>query len=197
MLALVAVGVALAVAVGALTFRFLSPAGGEENSAPANSDAARATGSNGSQDTNAVPSPTTQSSSGPTAPPSFVTEERALKESLNAWVAATNSRDVSRQMEFYMPRLTSYYRTSNASRENVMRDKRAVFEQARSVRISVGEPVVRFSPDGGTAQMSFTKEYEIARGDGSSSGAVVQELVWQKTADGWRIVSERDARVLR
>jgi ketosteroid isomerase-like protein len=45
--------------------------------------------------------------------------------------------------------------------------------------------------------MRFRKKYAIEGGGEDRSGEVVQELRWRRTADGWKIVSERDLHVIR
>jgi hypothetical protein len=47
--------------------------------------------------------------------------------------------------------------------------------------------------------MRFRKQYESggSRGGRRRSGEVIQELRWRRTAEGWKIFSERDVRVLR
>ncbi len=60
-----------------------------------------------------------------------------------------------------------------------------------------GEPQLTFAQDGHTATTLFRKSY--SRGDSArpQSGEVLQELIWRKTDHGWKIISERDLRVLR
>jgi hypothetical protein len=46
--------------------------------------------------------------------------------------------------------------------------------------------------------MRFRKKYAISGGGvGERRGEVLQELRWQRTPDGWKIVGERDLRVLQ
>ena len=44
--------------------------------------------------------------------------------------------------------------------------------------------------------MRFRKSYVLGGPRGERRGAVLQELRWVLTADGWKILSERDAKVL-
>ena len=59
------------------------------------------------------------------------------------------------------------------------------------------DPQINFGQDGHTATMLFRKSF--SRGDASQpqTGEVLQEIVWQKTNRGWKIISERDLRELR
>jgi hypothetical protein len=45
--------------------------------------------------------------------------------------------------------------------------------------------------------MRFRKKYDVSNGQASRRGEVVQELRWQATAEGWKIFSERDIKVIR
>ena len=120
-------------------------------------------------------------------------EARAeLRAALDRWIAATNERNVERQMNFYGERVNAFYLTRNATREAVRAEKARVIGGAASVNVSTGEPDISVGPDGRTATMRFRKRYRIE----DRAGEVVQELRWLKTADGWKIISERDLRVI-
>jgi ketosteroid isomerase-like protein len=120
-----------------------------------------------------------------------------LRSALGEWLAATNSRDVRRQMQFYAPTVDAFYLTRNASREAVRAEKSRVFAEAHSVNVQAAAPEIRLSRDGRTAVMRFRKRYQITGGEGSRSGEVLQELRWRRTPSGWKIVGERDLRVLQ
>jgi ketosteroid isomerase-like protein len=120
-----------------------------------------------------------------------------LRRSLDEWIAATNSRNIDRQMSFYMPELSAFYLTRNTPRSVVRAEKNRAFSTARSIDIRAEEPEIIFQDNGRTAVMRFRKQYRIADRDRTRSGEVVQELRWQKTSAGWRIFSERDVRVIR
>ena len=120
-----------------------------------------------------------------------------LQAALGEWVAATNARDIDRQMKFYAPRVEDYYLTRNASREAVRAEKTRVFGKVDSVDVRASAPDIRLSRDGQTAVMRFRKQYQIGSGESGRSGAVLQELRWRRTPGGWKIVGERDLRVLQ
>jgi len=120
-----------------------------------------------------------------------------LRSALGEWLAATNSRDVGRQMSFYAPRVEAFYLSRNASRDAVRAEKSRLFAQAASVNVEAAQPEIRMSSDGRTAVMRFRKRYRITGGDGSRNGEVLQELRWRRTDGGWKIVGERDLRVLQ
>lgn len=120
-----------------------------------------------------------------------------LRAALDAWVAATNRRDIRKQMTFYVPTLQAFYLQRRVPREAVRAEKARVFERARRIDISAEEPEILFREAGGIAIMRFRKRYAIDAGPESRRGEVVQELRWRRTGAGWRIFSERDVRVLR
>ena len=116
-----------------------------------------------------------------------------LRASLNEWIAATNARDVGKQMTFYAPNVEAFYLSRNASRAAVREEKSRLFSQARAVDVRASEPEIRLARDGRTAVMRFRKRYQIDE----RGGEVLQELRWRRTPSGWRIVSERDLRVIQ
>jgi ketosteroid isomerase-like protein len=124
-------------------------------------------------------------------------ERRVLQSALAGWVAATNARDVNRQLAYYAPRLEAFYLSRNVTREAVRAEKRNTFSHADRVSISVDDVTVEIGRDGLTAAMKFRKQYVIESGGGRRDGEVLQELQWSKTDSGWKITSERDLQVLR
>lgn len=121
----------------------------------------------------------------------------SLRAALEAWVAATNARDIRRQMDFYLPVLKAFYLRRNFPKDGVRAEKEHVFARATSIRISAEEPEILFRDSGGVAVMRFRKSYAIESGAESRRGEVVQELWWRRTSGGWKILSERDVRVIR
>jgi serine/threonine protein kinase len=151
--------------------------------------------------------PKTEASPTPTATPEKKdaartpeADKKALQSALDGWVAATNSRDVKRQLSYYASRLEVFYLSRNASRETVLGEKRSTFGQADRVSVTVGDPTIEIGRDGLTAVMTFRKKYVIESGGKRRSGEVVQELRWSRNKPDkqeWRITGERDLRVVR
>ncbi len=122
-------------------------------------------------------------------------EAVTIREALNQWVAATNGRNVEKQMSFYMPELKAFYLARNASRNSV-RTEKVRLSAAKSIDIRAEEPEIIFQDGGRTAIMRFRKKYRVENKLKISRGEVVQELRWQRTSSGWRIFSERDIKVI-
>jgi hypothetical protein len=124
-------------------------------------------------------------------------EAEILRRALNEWVASTNTRDIDRLTTFYMTTLKAYYLTRNVRRSVVRQDKLSSFRRADVISVRADEPEILFSHATGTAIMRFRKNYLTETGSRKKSGEVIQELRWQKTSEGWKIISERDIRVIR
>lgn len=155
----------------------------------------------------AAAQPKTEASPAPSATPEkkdavrpSETDKKALQSALAGWVAATNSRDLKRQLSYYAPRLEVFYLSRNVSRETVLGEKRSTVGRADRVSITVGDPTVEFGRDGLTAVMTFRKKYVIESGQKRRNGEVVQELRWSRTKRDdaeWRITGERDLQMVR
>lgn len=134
----------------------------------------------------------------PTASTKFVDDEvETLRRALDEWVASTNTRDIDRLTAFYMATLKAYYLTRNVGRSRVRQDKLSSFRRADVLHVRADEPEILFSHSTGTAIMRFRKNYVTETRARKKSGEVIQELRWQRTPEGWKIISERDIRVIR
>jgi ketosteroid isomerase-like protein len=120
-----------------------------------------------------------------------------LRSTLNDWVAATNARDLERLMKFYGLEVDAYYRARNVSQDFVRADRVRLFQRADAIEVSVAAPEITISPDNLTATMKFRKGYVMKRQGRERRGDVIQQLQWRRTNEGWKIIGERDIRVLR
>ncbi len=121
-----------------------------------------------------------------------------LSASLAEWIAATNARNINKQMTFYAPKLDAFYLARNVSRDFVRAEKARVFARASVIDVRAELPEIIFSNDNRTALMRFRKQYAIEGGAaGTRRGEVVQQLRWQKIGANWKIISERDVHVIR
>jgi ketosteroid isomerase-like protein len=121
----------------------------------------------------------------------------ALRGALDEWVAATNARDLERLMNFYGPEVEAYYRARNVSQDFVRADRIRLFQRADAIEVSVEAPEITMSPDGRTATMKFRKGYVMKVQGRERRGDVFQQLQWRRTDAGWKIIGERDLKVLR
>jgi hypothetical protein len=119
-----------------------------------------------------------------------------LIAAVNDWIAATNARDLPRQASFYPSTMEEFYLWRNVSRSAVLAEKRRVFGQARLVDISIAPPEITLEDGGRAATMLFKKKYIIEGARVNRRGEVMQRLRWARGENGWRIVGERDVRVI-
>ncbi|HKQ53469.1 MAG TPA: hypothetical protein VJT74_13925 [Pyrinomonadaceae bacterium] len=124
-------------------------------------------------------------------------DRAALRGALDAWIAATNARDLEKVMTFYGPEVEVFYRKRNVSREFVRDDKDRSLQQAEVMEVSAGDPEITIGDDGRTADMTFRKKYFVKLHGRERRGEVLQLLRWRRNAAGWEIVGERDLRVFR
>jgi len=124
-------------------------------------------------------------------------DRTALRGALDAWIAATNARDLEKLMTFYGPELEVFYRSRNVTQGVVRDDKTRSFQRAETLEVSAGEPEITIGDDGRKAEMTFRKKYFIKMQGRERRGEVLQLLRWQRNDKGWEIVGERDLRVVR
>jgi hypothetical protein len=120
----------------------------------------------------------------------------SLHEALDDWIEAARHGDIAGQMRFYPSRVPVYYTWRDVPREAVRAEKVKVFSRATRLLIATGAPSIDMADDGGSAVTRFRKRYVIEGPAVRRRGEVEQEMRWKRTAEGWVIVSERDARVL-
>jgi hypothetical protein len=150
----------------------------------------------------ALPSPAVLAAEEPrrteAAPADEIDARRELVTAAFQWLQATLARDFAAQSAFYPQRMDVFYLWRDVPKSAVIAEKRRVFEQARTINIRIDPPQLLVDPGARSGRMYFRKTYVIS-GEGklNRSGEVLQELRWAKQEDGWKIVSERDLRVIR
>jgi YD repeat-containing protein len=121
----------------------------------------------------------------------------SLRTALDGWIAATNARDADKLISFYNSKVDAFYRSEHVSQEFVQADKAGWFKRADLLEVKATNPEITMSGDGRTATMRFHKTYTVKVGGREHHGEVLEWLKWLRTDDGWKIVGERDIRVLR
>ena len=120
----------------------------------------------------------------------------SLRGAFDAWLAATNARDLESLMKFYSLKMDAFHRSRDVSQDVVRADRKRLFQRADALEVKAGAPEIVISPDGRTASMLFTKESSMKLSGRERRSKVLQQLGWQLTGEGWKIVSERDIKVL-
>ncbi|HEX8131786.1 MAG TPA: hypothetical protein VF527_22005, partial [Pyrinomonadaceae bacterium] len=204
-LALVFGSLALAAVLGLLLYAWRNNA--NKDAAGANTNAAPSPVATPSVQVGASPALPAAATASPSPQPSVAAavtttdaaekERGALRTTIDGWLAAHNGRNLSQVTNFYMPNVSAFYLRQNTTRAAVRAEKARLFQETGMSIRRTSDPQITFAPDGSTATTVFRKSY--SRGDSTQpqGGEVLQELVWQKTNRGWKIISERDLRVLR
>ncbi|HJR07235.1 MAG TPA: protein kinase [Pyrinomonadaceae bacterium] len=202
-LALVLGSLALVALIGALLYAWRSPA--TEEARVANTNTAPSPVATPSVQTEASPAPTSAATPSSSPQPSVEQavgdvpekERVALRLTVDSWLAAHNERNLAQVTNFYMPKVSAFYLAQNTSRAAVRAEKARLFQETGMSIKRTSDPQITFAPDGLTATMHFRKSYSRGNAAQPQSGEVLQEIVWQKTNRGWKIIGERDLRVLR
>jgi hypothetical protein len=115
-----------------------------------------------------------------------------LTAAVHQWIEAARRRNVSGQLRLYSQTLRDFYGRREVSREDVRAAKLRAFGSGEVIT-DVGSPEIQLEPSGRVAVVTF-KKWFIVDGDGRARyGHGVQELRWEQTGTGWRIVAEADA----
>jgi serine/threonine protein kinase/ketosteroid isomerase-like protein len=202
-LALVLGSLALVALLGALLYAWRSPATDDARVANTNSAPSPVVTASVQTEATPAPSPAATPSSSPQPSVEQVAgdapekERVALRSTVDSWLAAHNERNLAQVTNFYMPKVSSFYLVQNTSRAAVRAEKARLFQESGMSIRRTSDPQITFAPDGRTATMHFRKSYSRGNAAQPQSGEVLQEIVWQKTNRGWKIIGERDLRVLR
>ena len=131
-----------------------------------------------------------------TPTPSEIIARRELVIALYQWLDATNAGDLGAQSTFYPHTMEAFYLWRRVPHSAVLEEKQRVFASARVIDIRADAPQIIVDAGAKTARMYFRKTYVIEGRRVNRRGEVLQELRWMKHADGWKIISERDIKVI-
>lgn len=124
------------------------------------------------------------------ARPSPQQERATLRSALAGWVAASDEGDIKKQMTYYAPRVSNYYESRDVTRPEVENEKAKSSErrrqQKRRATALANESEISLNGSGKDAVVRLPRRSSDGRAE------VVQELRWQKTPSGWKIVAERE-----
>ncbi|HLL72275.1 MAG TPA: protein kinase [Pyrinomonadaceae bacterium] len=201
-LALMLGSLALAALLGALLYMWRSPA--TEDAPVANTNAVPSPVTTPSIQAEATPAASPDATQSPSPqssvePPAVASEKErdAIRSTVDSWIAAHNERNLNGVTNFYMPNVSAFYLAQKTSRAAVRAEKARLFREPGVSLKRTSDPQITFAPDGRIATTLFRKSYSRGSAAQPQSGEVVQEIIWQKTNRGWKIISERDLRVLR
>ncbi|HYO80443.1 MAG TPA: nuclear transport factor 2 family protein [Bryobacteraceae bacterium] len=125
---------------------------------------------------------------------SRVTENSDVTRVVRGWAEDFRQGDLASHLSYYAPRVDRIFRVTNVDRNYVRKVKEGALRPGSAVkRYELSDMRTEMQGED-RAVVTFDKTYEIA-GASQNSGKVRSELRLRRTAEGWRIVSERDTKV--
>jgi hypothetical protein len=112
-----------------------------------------------------------------------------LSEAVHKWIEAAKRRNVAAQMALYSETVREFYGRRDVSREQVRIAKLRTFGSGELIT-DVGSPQIQLEPSGRVAVVRFTKWFVVDAKGRAETGNSVQELRWERTGTGWRIIGE-------
>jgi hypothetical protein len=149
--------------------------------------------------TNSKPSPTPTASispspsASPTPNPNTAQITRDVTDQIESWKENTENFDADGLMLGYAERV-DYFRTENASKQQVWQDKQRALEKYDSIKFDISNTRIDVDPSGETATAEFDKAW-VFEGETSSRGKVRSQLKFRKFSGRWLITSEKDLKV--
>ncbi len=122
--------------------------------------------------------------------PTAVTSE--VRAGFEAWVESMRDRQLSRHLVWYADPVHMFYDRFNVPKRVVETIRSETFRDAVRAEVGVSKLDVRLDREGTAATIVFRKQFDFAGPRIDRRGTVMQELQWERTRAGWRIVSERD-----
>jgi hypothetical protein len=122
-------------------------------------------------------------------PPAATSDVRA---GFQAWVESMRGRHLSRHLVWYADPVHVFYDRPNVPRRVVETIRSETFRDAVQADVEVSGLDVRLDRTGTAATIVFRKRFVFEGPRIDRRGTVTQELQWERTSAGWRIVGERD-----
>lgn len=141
----------------------------------------------------AAPANTTNSNANAAPPVNKTAVSRDVADAVDGWKGDTESYDVDSLMGRYADHV-DYYKTGDATRPMIARDKERAFSQFDSVNLEISNMDINVSDTGDSAVAEFDKEWRF-EGDHVSEGKVRSQLKFKKIGGRWLITSEKDLKV--
>lgn len=120
--------------------------------------------------------------------------KKEVSNSINSWIALTESRNINDYMNLYAGTV-DYYNKRDASAAFVRSDKQRAFNDFDSIEIKVSNLTVTPEAGGERAVAVFDKEWVFEGEEKYSAGKVQTQLQLRKIKGQWLITGERDLKV--
>ncbi len=110
---------------------------------------------------------------------------------LSRWTASLKSHDLKGQMSCYAPRLATYFRQHNVSRERVEQDKQNLFQRYPSIR-RLELSNIQITNKAGQPEATAVKTWIFSGGEADWRGQAITYFSFQKVRGRWTISSETE-----
>jgi ketosteroid isomerase-like protein len=144
----------------------------------------------------ATPTPTATPTPKPTIKPAEVSAIKGdLENAVEDWKSAIEAFDVDANIDSYADSV-DYYKGGKVSRTKIKQDKEKALAVYDTINITLKDVVITPDPSGEKATATFNKEWDFENSDKRNRGEVKQQLIFAKISGKWKIVSEKDLKVL-
>jgi ketosteroid isomerase-like protein len=116
-----------------------------------------------------------------------------VRDTVQDWARTLRQGDLAPHVSYYAQRMDRYFLQRGVAQSFVQRDKADLFRNSKIEQLDISEPKVRMR-GADRAVVTFDKTWRTS-GSQPSSGKARSELQMRRTAEGWKIVSERDTKV--
>jgi ketosteroid isomerase-like protein len=144
----------------------------------------------------ATPTPTATPTPKPTIKPSEVSAIKSdLENAVEDWKSAIEAFDVDANLASYADSV-DYYKGGKVSRAKIKQDKEKALTVYDTINITLKDVEITPDPSGERATATFNKEWDFENSDKRNRGEVKQQLIFAKISGKWKIISEKDLKVL-
>jgi len=133
-------------------------------------------------------------SSGPAPPPAATADDETraqIAALLRRWTSSLKSHNLKAQMSCYAPRLATYFRQHNVSREWVQQDKQSLLQRYPKIR-QLDLSDVQITTNASQPEATAVKTWSFGGGETDWHGQAITYFVFQKVGSRWAISSERE-----
>jgi hypothetical protein len=144
----------------------------------------------------ATPTPTSTPTPKPTVKPAELAGiKKDVEQTLVDWKTASEDFDLEANVSNYADNV-DYYTGGKVSKSKIKQDKQKAYSTYDTININISDIKITPDPSGEKATVVFNKEWDFATLDKKNRGEVTQQIIFSKVAGKWKIVSEKDLKVL-
>jgi hypothetical protein len=144
----------------------------------------------------ATPTPTSTPTPKPTVKPAELAGiKKDVEQTIIDWKTASEDFDLDGNVSNYADTV-DYYTGGKVSKSKIKQDKQKAYSTYDTININISEIKITPDPSGEKATAVFNKEWDFATLDKKNRGEVTQQIIFSKVGGKWKIISEKDLKVL-